>query len=194
MNVYILLDRSGSMQTLWTEAIGSINGYVEKLKPNTNVHLAVFDNVSHDVVRECKVKEWTPVSVLEVTPRGGTPLYDSCGKIMSIAEAANGKKTLLVVMTDGYENASQEYTQAAIKSKVKSWEDKKWEVVFLGANFDAVESVSGGIGLAQNKSINYGAGNFARGMDTLLCSTMAYASGEAINFTAEDKLKATGQL
>lgn len=189
MNVYILLDRSGSMSTMWKEAIGSINGYIEKLSAKDKVHLAVFDSISHDVIRDCKVSEWKKISDEEVSPRGGTPLYDSCGKVMSLAEEADARKTMLIVMTDGFENASHEYSQAAIKAKVSTWEtDKKWEVVFLGANFDAVETVSNSIGVVGSKTLNYGAGNFARGMDVLATATMAYASaGTAVNFSDADK-------
>lgn len=188
MNVYILLDRSGSMQSLWSEALSSINGYVKKLKDKDQIYLAVFDNLSHETIRDCKVKDWKDVTNEDAQPRGGTPLYDSCGRIMSLAEDIKAKKSMLVVMTDGYENASQEYSQAAIKAKVKAWEEKKWEVVFLGANFDSVESVSGSVGVASGKTLNYGVGNFARGMDMLATSTMAYAAtGASINFTDADK-------
>jgi len=94
-------------------------------------------------------------------------------------------------MTDGHENASKEYTQASIKAKVKEFEDRKWEVIFLGANFDAVDSVSGGIGLMASKSMNIARGNLASGFDTLSTYTASYAStGQAINFTDQDKLKA----
>ena len=194
MNVYILLDRSGSMSSLWDEALGSINGYITKLKPATKVHLAVFDSISHDVVRECKAKEWTEVTAEEIQPRGSTPLYDSCGKIMTVAETDNAKKTILVVMTDGYENASKEHTQVSIKAKVKSFEDRKWEVIFLGANFDAVDAVSGGLGVMASKSMNIARGNLASGFDTLSAYTASYATtGAAINFTDADKLKAVSQ-
>ncbi len=192
MNVYILLDRSGSMATLWNEAIGSINGYVENLKMSDKVHLAVFDSVSHDVIRDGKVKDWEDVNAEEIQPRGGTPLYDSCGKIMAQAEEDNAKKTVLVVMTDGYENASKEHTQASIKAKVKSFEDKNWEVLFLGANFDAVESVSGSVGVMASKSMNIARGNLQDAMMTLSAYTTSYATtGASINFTDADKLKAT---
>jgi len=195
MNVYILLDRSGSMASLWDEALGSINGYITKLKPATKVHLAVFDSVSHDVVRECKAKEWTDVTSEEIQPRGGTPLYDSCGKVMAVAESDNAKKTVLVVMTDGYENASKEHTQASIKAKVKAFEDRKWEVLFLGANFDAVESVSGSVGVMGNKTMNIARGNLASSMDMLSAYTASYATtGAAINFTDADKLKAVSSV
>lgn len=188
MNIYILLDRSGSMGTLWNEAINSINAYVEKLGKRGNVHFTVFDSVSYDTVRDCRIKDWTNVSETEVVPRGGTPLYDACGRIMAKAEQDNAKKTMLVVMTDGYENASKEYTQQQIKDRVKAWEDKKWEVVFLGANFDSVEAVSNSVGVVGSKTMNYSQGNFLRGMDALATSTSLYATaGTAVNFDQDLK-------
>lgn len=195
MNVYILLDRSGSMSTLWNEAIGSINGYVQTLKKTDKVHFAVFDSISHDVLRDTKVKEWKDVTSDEVQPRASTPLYDSVGKIMTVAETDKAKKTVLVVMTDGYENASKEHNQASIKAKVKEFEDKKWEVLFLGANFDAVETVSGSVGVASAKTMNIAAGNMRGMMDTLSMYTTAYAStGATISFSDEDKVKAVSKV
>lgn len=193
MNVYILLDRSGSMSTLWNEALGSINAYVAKLKKKDMVYLAAFDD-QYEILRECPAGMWADVTNEDATPRGTTALYDSCGKIMKQAEEDGVKKTILVVMTDGHENASKEYSQAAIKAKVKQFEDNKWEVIFLGANFDAVDSVSGGLGLVGSKSMNIAAGNLMRGFDTLSTYTQAYATtGAAINFTQDDKTMAVAK-
>ena len=189
MNVYILLDRSGSMATLWGEALGSINAYVAKLKKKDNVFLAAFDD-QYEVVRDCKAEGWDGITNDDLQPRGMTALYDSCGKVMAKAEEDGAKKTILVVMTDGHENSSKEHTQASIKAKVKEFEDKNWEVIFLGANFDAVESVSGGLGVMAGKTMNIAAGNLTRGFDTLSTYTASYAAtGASINFTQDDKLK-----
>jgi hypothetical protein len=183
------------MSTLWGEAIGSINGYVAKLKKSDKVTVAAFDSVSYDVVRDVKVKDWTDIKNNEVEPRGGTPLYDACGKLMAQAESEKAKKTVLVVMTDGFENASHEYTQEAIKAKIKAFEDKKWEVIFLGANFDAISSVSSGLGVVGSKTMNYGVGNFARGMDMLATSTNLYsATGASMNFTDDQKKTLSASL
>ena len=188
MNVYILLDRSGSMVSLGNEPIGSINAYVKKLYKKDFIHLAVFDDNSHDVIRDMPVELYEDITAEETSPRGGTPLYDSCNKIMCQAETDNAEKTVLVVMTDGYENMSKEITREQIQAKVKSWEDRKWEVVFLGANFNNVEQVSGSLGLASSKTLNFGVGNFMKGMATLSASTMAYSElGRSINYTMEDK-------
>jgi len=194
MNVYILLDRSGSMSTLWSEALGSINNYVSKLKKKDKVYLAAFDD-QYEIIRDCSAGDWKDVTNEDAQPRGMTALFDSCGKIMTTAEKADSRKTILVVMTDGHENASREHNQASIKAKVKEFEDKKWEVIFLGANFDAVDSVSGGLGLMASKSMNIAAGNLSRGFDTLSTYTTAYAAtGASINFTNEDKLQSVTTL
>lgn len=188
MNVYILLDRSGSMATLWGEAMGSINTYVSKLKKKDMVYLAAFDD-QYEIVRECPAGSWADVTSDDIEPRGMTALFDSCGKIMTQAEEDGVKKTILVVMTDGHENASKEHTQASIKAKVKEFEGRNWEVIFLGANFDAVDSVSGGLGLVGSKSMNIAAGNLSRGFDTLSTYTASYAAtGASINFTDADKM------
>lgn len=195
MNVYLLLDASGSMMTLWTEAINSINGYVKKLNKDDHVHLVAFDSISYKILRDMPVEHWLDISSEDAIPGASTPLYDACGKIMRQAEQDGAKKTMLVVMTDGFENASQEFTQQHIKDKVKDWEDnRKWEVVFLGANFDAVGAVSGSIGIAGNKTLNYGAGNFARGMDVLAAASVGYSTqGTAVAFTDNDKITALGK-
>ena len=83
------------------------------------------------------------------------------------------------------------HQSAQRKAKVKQFEDKKWEVVFLGANFDAVESVSGSVGVVAGKTMNISAGNLRDAMHTLSSYSAAYgATGASINFSADDKLKA----
>ena len=91
-------------------------------------------------------------------------------------------------MTDGYENASKEYSQESIKSKIKSFEDRKWEVVFLGAGFDSVEIVSDSLGVASNKTLNFAQGNMMRGMEILAASSLSYgSSGVAMEYSKSIK-------
>ena len=187
MNVYILLDRSGSMASLWQEALGSINTYVSKLKKKDVVHMAVFDD-QYDVIRDCTADKWTEVTAQDAQPRGMTALYDSCGKIMTKAEADGKKKTILVVMTDGHENCSREYNQSAIKAKVQQFEANGWEVVFLGANFDSVATVSGSVGVSFDKTMNISASNLRSTMDSFSLKSAAYASaGAPIVFNDQDR-------
>jgi len=190
MFIPILLDGSGSMSSLWQEAIASINLYVKKLKMSDVIHLVIFDSNAYKVVRDCKVKDWVDLSPTEYVPGAMTPLYDSCGKIMQTAEKKNAKKTMLVIMTDGHENNSREYTNAAITAKMKDFDNRGWEVIFLGANFDQVETVSKSLDRISGKTMNYAVGNFADGMMALAASTRAYgATGQSVSFS--DELKAS---
>jgi len=192
MNVYILLDRSGSMRSMWDEAIGSINGYVKALSPDTNVFLATFDT-DYTVLRSTKVGYWEDVSSTEIEPRGNTRLFDSAARIMHRAIDDGAEKTVVVVMTDGEENSSQNFKQADVKALAKVLENKNWELIFLGANFDKVGDVAKNFGVGFDKFTNITNGNMREYMGTTLAaSTQAYASGKsAINISEEDKRKAT---
>ena len=184
MNVLILLDRTQSMGRLWNEAVSSVNSYVKKLKLGDSIHLALFDSMSYDVIRDCKVKGWVDLDPKEYQPRAMTPLYDACGKIMLTAEAKNGKKTVVVIMTDGEENSSKEFTRASITAKMKQFDERGWEVIFLGAAFQDVEKVSNSLDRISGKTMNYAVGNFDKGMEFLAASTRSYAAtGASINFS-----------
>src|SRR4029078_2591465 len=137
-NVYMLLDRSGSMSTSWAETLGSINGYVEKLEDDVNVYLASFDDVAFDVLEESNAKGWRTITNDDVSPRGMTPLYDSAAKVMDRMIADNPERAVLVVMTDGYENNSKEYTLESVKARLRTLESKQWPAVFRGADFSKV--------------------------------------------------------
>jgi hypothetical protein len=183
MNVYILLDRSGSMETMWDEALGSINGYVAELPEKTNVFLAVFDT-DYNVIRNTAAKKWKPISREDATPRGGTRLFDSAARIMYRALDDNAEKTVIVVMTDGFENSSLNFKQSDVKTLSKTMEAKKWELLFLGANFDKVGDVAiNNFGVASGKFADVKVGTMHDYMTTTLSrSTAAYAtSGAAIN-------------
>ncbi len=187
------------MQSLWNEAIAGVNTYVAGLKGKTKVYIAAFDSGSYDVLRDTTKKEYTPIGANEVSPRGTTPLYDSTAKLISHAEIANDEKTVLVIMTDGFENASQEFRgkegQSAIKAKLATIEKRGWATVFLGANFDQVEGISAGLGVSTANTANFAKGNIMRGMESLSAKTMLYASAAvgsmdamtAMNYTSEEK-------
>jgi hypothetical protein len=71
------------------------------------------------------------------------------GRILDLAFSENPERAYVVVMTDGEENTSRHTYQAGIQEKLKRAEDRNWEVVFLGANFDGIHDQSRGLGLAQ---------------------------------------------
>lgn len=192
-NVYILLDRSGSMESQWREALGSINGYVEELPAKTKVMLAVFDSNGYDVIRSTTAKEWKPVTREDAHPRGGTPLFDSAMRMMQRIVEDRPDRAVFVVMTDGEENHSQKYRQHEVKAMADKLRQKDYEVLFLGANFDKVGDTAAAFGATPNKWMNISTSNLGDTMRGLGTMTASYTTaGAAINFTDDIKVKATG--
>ena len=144
--LFILLDRSGSMDSMWSEAIGGINGYINEFKlnnKNADVQLAVFDNLSYDVIRNTTVMNWEPVKKEEVQPRGGTPLLDASARIIHNLLDSGAKKAVLVIVTDGHENNSVKYRASEVQALTKKINDSEnYDVVFLGANFNNIGEVA----------------------------------------------------
>lgn len=187
MGIYILLDRSGSMSSMWNEAIGGINGYVAALSdnPEISIHFAAFDSVDYKVVRNTTVGKWEPVGINEITPRGGTPLNDAACHMMTRILEDNDKKSVFVVVTDGYENASQRYGKDKVSKMLKQLEAKDYDVTFLGANFDNVSDVSTGYNFALNKTVAVKDNKFSDWFSTNLATrSRGYFDGAIVGSAA----------
>ncbi len=190
---YILLDRTGSMSSIWDEALGSVNAYarsvgeadageIEGEDIRTDVTLAVFDyqeSLQFDVLRDgVQAENWTEVTNEEASPRGMTPLFDAIGRIISVAEADKPEKAVIVIMTDGMENASKEITRDGAKAALDRARAKGWEVVFLGAEFANFGDAQG-VGMSSSKTMAVGQGRMQESMSALAKKSRAYGKGEA---------------
>ena len=197
LSVFVALDRSGSMQgERWTHAIDSINEYIDGLKKEKiegSVNVTAFDTSGQDVrlvdlVEGQSIAYYEPLKHDVVTPSGMTPLFDAAANVMDRALENNADRTVVVIMTDGEENSSKEYNQAKIKDKVKVLEGKKWEVIFLGANFDVTQyAAASGLASTKQRSVNFLDHSQRVAMyQDLTSSTVAYAkAGQAINMAVD---------
>lgn len=200
VNVFMLVDRSGSMATRWEETISSINTYIEdltKAKTRGSVTIACFDlhnGLSFDLLRDkVPFSKWSKIDSKEVSPRGSTPLYDAVSKIVALADEKGGKKTVIVIMTDGAENASKEVSKSTAEAMIKRCQDKEWQVVFLGADFNAFADASN-IGVMRGQTLNMTKGNYEKVSGMLFGKTMSYvASGSSMSFTEQDRDEAEGK-
>lgn len=192
---FILLDRSGSMGALWKEAVSSVNSYVKKLaadKVDTGVTLAVFDTdhngVAFNVIRDRIIPStWRDVEEDEAPPRGLTPLNDAVGKMVALAKAGNYDKVAIIIMTDGQENASKEFSTAQAKALLDECRAKNWQVIFLGADFDNTTQAQF-YGNSVRATATMSAGNFAMGTTMLSAKRASYGvSGQSINFSDDEK-------
>ena len=187
---YILLDRTGSMSSIWDEALSSVNTYAKDVSTpeegevddlETSVTLAVFDaqdGLQFDVLRSNIGKgQWSDVTNDEANPRGMTPLFDAIGQIVSLAEKDAPEKAVIVVMTDGRENSSRELTKEGAKAALDRARQKGWEVVFLGAEFASFDDAES-LGNAGSKNMAVSAPQMQATMSNLAKKSRSYGKGE----------------
>ena len=195
---FILLDRSGSMGNRWTEALSSINAYVDQLaKDNvdTGVTLVTFDQfpqtIAFDVIRDRIIpKTWKRVTNEDCMPRGGTPLNDAIGRLVNLAKFGNYDKVALIIMTDGEENASKELTHHAAKSLLQTCRDKGWQVIMLGADFNNVKQAES-YGMQFGQHVSSTSANLVGTMRMTAGKRFDYgATGQSMNYTDDEKKKA----
>lgn len=161
--VSLLVDRSGSMSALAEEATAGIAKLIadqKALPGKCTVRLCHFDD-EYEVVYPSTPVATTPR--YRLVPRGMTALLDAWGKCMTefgeelaaLAEEERPANVVFVVVTDGLENASQEWTREKVLSMVQSQTDEwNWQFIYLAANQDAV-AVGRTYGVAANNSMTF---------------------------------------
>lgn len=161
-----ILDRSGSMEGLESDTIGGFNSLIEKQKKQEGecyVSTVLFDNVSEVIHDRVTLSDIKPMTEKEYFVRGCTALIDAIGNaihhIGNIHKYARPEDvpehTLFVIITDGYENASHEYSSDEVKKMVEHQKKKHgWEFLFIGANIDSVETAKN-YGIDANRAVNY---------------------------------------
>lgn len=147
VEIACVLDRSGSMSSIRDDAIGGFNAFLEdqkKVEGEADISLFLFDD-QYEVVYEGKDIASAPKLTPETfVPRGMTALYDAVGRTIDaignrlLSSDSKPEKVIFVILTDGHENASREYSQKYVAEMIKHQTEKySWEFVFLAANQDA---------------------------------------------------------
>ena len=152
----IIIDESGSMQSIKPAAIDSVNETIQSIsaaaeKYEDQEHIVSLVTFHDDVktVYECvPVKEVKELTAETYQPKCCTALYDAMGMSLNALrpKVAEADKVLVTVVTDGYENASKEYNGKAIKALVDELKAKGWVFAYIGANQD-VEAVAATISI-----------------------------------------------
>ncbi len=153
----VIIDESGSMQSIKKEAINNVNETIQTIRSAQNKnenqeHYVTLVTFNNDVktVYECvpvdKVKE---LSEETYRPNCNTALYDAMGFSINALRknVAKSDRVLVTVVTDGYENASKEYSGMAIKMLVDELKSENWVFAYIGANHD-VEKVAASMSIS----------------------------------------------
>ena len=163
-----ILDKSGSMGGLESDTIGGFNTMLKKQQDapgECRITTALFDNnysLLHDRV---DIRAVSPITAEDYQAGGTTALLDAIGRTIdkivnvqkSTAQGYRAGKVMLVIITDGQENASREYSARQIKALItRQKETYGWEFIFLGANIDAVETADR-YGIKADRALDYAA-------------------------------------
>jgi uncharacterized protein YegL len=186
--VVCILDRSGSMSSIINDAIGGLNTFLAECRnaPEQRKATIVLFDEKYDMPYNCvDVKNIPDFTLATYTPRGSTALYDAVGKTIDAVgarltgtpEYERPASVIVVIVTDGEENASKEYTSSRIKSMIETQTNQfSWTFIFLAANQDAV-TAAGNIGIAKGNSLNFMAtGASTRNAYDTLSRCATYAS------------------
>ena len=161
-----IIDKSGSMSGLESDTIGGFNSNIDKQSEtgeNVLVTTVLFDTefeTLHDRVNISDVKKMTKK---DYCPGGCTALCDAVGNTINrikyaqqyLKEDERPNKTMFVIITDGYENSSREFSSTKVKELITEQKQKSdWEFLFLGANMDAVETANT-YGIDADKAVTY---------------------------------------
>lgn len=154
LDLVFLIDRSGSMHGSEEDTMGGFNSFIEKERKNegnTNVTTILFDNEYEELYRRKPIDKVEKLTGDVYYVRGSTALLDAIGKTITTLEREIENKVLFVIMTDGMENSSVEFSKSQIKNMI---ENHKWEFIFIGADIDSY-SEAGRIGIKRTHVANY---------------------------------------
>lgn len=161
-----ILDKSGSMGGLEGDTIGGYNAMLKKQQQEAGdctVTTVVFDSHSRLLHDRADLRGVHPLTAADYAAGGSTALLDALGAAIDKIATAQARtaedfrptSTLVVIITDGEENASREYTLPQVRAKIKRMKQEFcWEFLFLGANIDAVQTAAR-YGIQKNRAQNY---------------------------------------
>ncbi|WP_396626082.1 VWA domain-containing protein [Luteitalea sp.] len=175
-DITVVLDRSGSMESIASDIVGGLNAFVQKQKDGegeAHFTLVQFDDQYEVVHFRVPIVEVPALTRRTYVPRGSTALLDAIGRTINEISARVDRmhteerpdQIVFAVATDGEENASHEFTKRQIFSMIRQREKPgagdpsakpTWEFVFLGANQDAIQE-GGQMGFQASRAVDFDA-------------------------------------
>ncbi|CAG9427035.1 vWA domain-containing protein [Providencia alcalifaciens] len=162
LDLVFILDKSGSMSGFESDTVG---GYNSVLTENRNkagktfITTVLFNNKTSLLHNREPIDKVKNLTLDDYSVDGNTALLDAIGdtmvKMRENRKITKNNNVLFVIITDGEENSSTKYSQAKIKSMIKSAEvEDKWDFIFLGANIDAITAADN-IGIKSSNATGY---------------------------------------
>jgi Mg-chelatase subunit ChlD len=162
--IWYLLDRSGSMEAIAEYVVQGFDEFIaeqRKEKGNATMTLVQFDSEDvHEVLVDAQPVAEVKSIAGRFAPRSGTPLFDAIALLLDRAEAhlkrcgGDPADQLVVILTDGHENASQRWNAPMIFKRIAGLRKAGWTFVFMGANQDSYATGSA-MGVVEGNTSNF---------------------------------------
>lgn len=154
--IVMVVDRSASMAAVADDAIGGFNQFLadqQALADPAHLTLVLFDHEYLEPHFRVPLAAVRPLTRETYQPRGMTALYDAIGRAVThVHQSVPAEaKVIVCIITDGYENASHEWTWSLVKDLIDQQTHRGWEFVFVAGNIDA-EAAGGQIGIRRARS------------------------------------------
>ena len=201
-DITIVVDRSGSMESCRTDAEGGVNAFVREqaaLPGQVTLTLVQFDTEYEFVHKGVPIREIPP---FHLVPRGGTALLDAVGRaineagarLASLPEEQRPGLVAFVIVTDGEENSSREFSLKQVREMIIHQREKyNWRFTFLGAD-DSAFSQAESMGMAAGDAAQYSTAKadqaFAAASMKIARTRAAFSKGEKnldLEFTDEER-------
>lgn len=179
-----ILDKSGSMSGLEKDTIGGFNSLLKKQKGEegvARVTTVLFDHRYTMLHDRLPIKEVKSLTSHDYLPEGSTALLDAVGRTIDSLlecfislEKDDKPSVMFVIITDGEENASSDYSLSRIRKRIEFCKESEgWEFIYLGANVDAFAAASG-LGISKTRTASYHADSVGISMNfKVLNNTMS---------------------
>jgi len=185
----LILDRSGSMNSCIEETVTGVNSQIRRIQelavrfPEQELitSLSLFNHQLTRVWDRIRPAELREITFSDYRPNGNTALLDAIGKtILHLQETIGDEvemdmaSVVVVIFTDGYENASKEFSHHRVSSLIKELEmTDKWSFSYLGATLDAVE-IAKNMNIRPSNSAHYSVSHSVHEFDRVLFSLNSY--------------------
>lgn len=202
--ITMILDRSGSMESIREDVIGGFNAFIQEQKAEPGeviVTLVQFDGQApYDIIYDRQPIEKIETLTTKVyQPRGSTPLLDAMGRgILTLAAqlaneetAQKTEKVLFMTITDGMENASREFTQKQVQDLIKEKTEKDgWQFVYLSADLSAIrEAEHLGVDRKRTQHFEKSQGGVAKAFAVVARKSVSYRQERSKEFTFDEDNK-----
>ncbi len=162
--VIFILDRSGSMSGLEMDTIGGYNAFLERQKkqPGKTIITTVLFDDQYEILYNGVDAADAGLNTDQYYVRGRTALLDAVGKTILDVKARLARtpaeqrpgKVIMVITTDGYENASREFSGKQVHDMILRQQQHGWEFLFFGANIDTVATAKS-MGIREADAMSY---------------------------------------